>query len=153
VSRKAFRAAHVVRAASFTLDIPPDRAFPFFTPEGERAWAPGWDPRYLHPVDGAAGVGMVFTTSMSEETLWMMLRYEPAQGRVEYLRCTPGSRVGVVRVECVPLDGGRTRVNVSYELTALTEAGNATIAALDDVAFSAFIAGWPEAINRTLQAR
>ena len=153
MNAKTFRAAHVVRAANFELDLPRDRAFQFFTPEGERAWAPGWDPRYLHPADATPGAGMVFTTSMSEETLWMMLRYEPAEGRVEYLRCTPGSRVGVVRVECVPLEPGSTRVNVSYELTALTEAGNATIRELDEAAFSRFIATWPEAINHALAKR
>jgi hypothetical protein len=150
MSAEGFRAEHVLRAASFTLDLPRERAFEFFTPEGERAWAPGWDPRYLHPADGHAEVGMVFTTSLSEETVWMMLRYEPAAGRVEYLRLTPGSRLGVVRVQCTPLSPGRTQVDVSYELTALTEAGNAAIRALDERAFSAFIAGWPEAINRAI---
>lgn len=153
MSAKAFRASHVLRAASFELDLPRDRAFELFTPEGERAWAPGWDPRYLHPVDGTPGAGMVFTTSMSEETLWMMLRHEQADGYVEYLRCTPGSRIGVVRVRCTALDAGRTKVDVSYELTALTESGNATIRELDDAAFSRFIGGWPEAINHALAKR
>ena len=145
-----FRAEHVVRSASFTLELPRSRAFEFFTPEGERAWAPGWEPCYLHPADGRAAEGMVFTTSATEETVWMMLRYAPAAGRVEYLRLTPGSRLGVVRVECTSLSPTRTQVSVSYELTALTEAGNAAIRALDDSAFANFIAGWPEAINRAL---
>jgi hypothetical protein len=145
-----FRAEHVVRSAAFTLELPRERAFEFFTPEGERAWAPGWEPRYLHPADGGAAEGMVFTTSQTEETIWMMLRYAPTEGRVEYLRLTPGSRLGVVRVECTSLSATRTRVNVSYELTALTEAGNATIRALDESTFANFIAGWPEAINRAL---
>ena len=145
-----FRAEHVVRSATFTLELPRERAFEFFTPEGERAWAPGWEPRYLHPADGRAAEGMVFTTSATEETVWMMLRYQPAEGRVEYLRLTPGSRLGVVRVECTSLSPASTRVSVSYELTALTESGNATIRQLDDSAFANFIAGWPEAINRAL---
>jgi hypothetical protein len=145
-----FQAEHAVRSATFTLELPRERAFPYFTPEGERAWAPGWEPRYLHPADGRAAEGMVFTTSLSEETIWMMLRYQPAEGRVEYLRLTPGSRLGIVRVDCTSLSATRTRVNVSYELTALTEAGNATIRALDDSAFANFISGWPEAINRAI---
>lgn len=150
MTASAFRAEHVVRSAAFTLELPRDRAFELFTPEGERAWAPGWEPRYLHPAGGRAGEGMVFTTSQTEETIWMMLRYEPAEGRVEYLRLTPGSRLGVVRVVCTPLSPTGTRVNVSYELTALTESGNTAIRQLDDAAFASFIAGWPEAINRAL---
>ena len=135
---------------ALTVPLPPAESIHLFTPEGERAWAPGWEPRYLHPADGRAAEGMVFTTSLSEETIWMMLRYQPAEGRVEYLRLTPGSRLGIVRVDCTSLSATRTRVNVSYELTALTEAGNATIRALDESTFANFIAGWPEAINRAI---
>ena len=150
----AFRAEHAVRSHAFTVSAPLKEAFAFFEPEGERSWAPGWDPHYLFPEDGRVGAGMVFTTGHgAEETVWMVLRHEPAAGRVEYLRLTPGSRVGIVRVNCDALGRDGTRVNVSYELTALSEAGNSAIRALDEAAFAAFIASWSEAIDRTLSAR
>ena len=141
-----FRAQRMVRTHHFELPMAPRDAFDLFTPEGERAWAKGWEPRYLHPADGRATAGMVFATGHGgEETLWTMTRHEPECGVAEYLRVTPGSRMGTVRVQCSDAGGG-TRVTVTYELTALTPAGNETLSALDATAYEAFIASWREAI-------
>jgi hypothetical protein len=150
----AFRAEFAERAHDFTVELPVAEAFQLFTPEGERAWAEGWDPRYLQPADGRATRGMVFTTAHgNEDTIWMMVRHEPAQGLVEYVRCTPGSRMGRVLVHCTPLDARRTRVNVVYALTGLTEAGNERIRALDEAHYRQFIDSWEASITRALGAR
>jgi hypothetical protein len=37
---------HVVCCGIVRVALPPERALRYFTPEGERAWAPGWDPAY-----------------------------------------------------------------------------------------------------------
>jgi hypothetical protein len=142
-----FRAERMVRTHHFDLPVPPAQAFGHFTPEGERAWAKGWDPAYLHPADGRAAVGMVFTTGHGgEQTLWTLTRHEPEEGLVEYLRVTPGSRMGTVRVQCSQLDAG-TRVTVTYALTALTPQGNDTLRALDAPAYERFIESWEESIR------
>lgn len=52
-----FTPAHATRSAAIHLHAPADRVFPLFTPEGERLWVPGWNPRYLWPANGAAQVG------------------------------------------------------------------------------------------------
>lgn len=144
----AFRAERIVRTHHFELPMAPRAAFGFFEPEGERAWAKGWEPRYLHPEDGRAACGMVFTTGHgSEETLWTMTRHEPDTGTVEYLRVTPGSRMGTVRVQCSASGEARTRVTVTYALTALTPDGNATLRALDAAAYETFIESWEASIR------
>ena len=150
----AFRAEFAERAHDFTVALPLAEAFQLFTPEGERAWAEGWDPKYMQPADGRAARGMVFTTAHGgEDTIWMMVRHEPAQGLVEYVRCTPGSRMGRVLVQCSALEPRRTRVNVVYALTALNESGNAHIRAMDEDHYRRFIESWREAIERTAYAR
>ena len=151
----AFRAEHGERAHDFVLALPMSQAFELFTPEGERLWAAGWEPRYLHPADGRATRGMVFTTGHGgEETIWTMMRHEPASGLVEYLRVTPGSRVGRVLVHCTALDLSRTRVNVVYEFTGLTGAGNARIRELLDPArYRDFIESWAKEIEAALSKR
>lgn len=144
-----FKAHHSVRTASFEVALPPERAFGLFEPEGERAWAAGWAPRYLHPEDGRAASGMVFTTGHGgEETIWTLLRHEPENGWVEYQRVTPGSRTGSVRVQCAAEGAGRTRVTVTYALTALTPAGNEHVRAFD-AGYEAFIASWAASIRET----
>jgi len=148
----AFRAERLVRTHHFELPMAPRDAFAFFTPEGERVWAQGWDPRYVHPADGEATPGMVFTTGHGgEETLWMMLRHEPAHGVVEYVRVTPGSRMGTVRVQCAE-SGAGTRVTVTYALTALTPEGNATLRALDAATYESFIESWESSIRHATAA-
>jgi hypothetical protein len=148
-----FRAEHAVRSCSFELALPRDRAFALFTPEGEKAWAEGWDPEYLHPADGRAIPGMVFRTRHGgEETIWTMSRLDARSGTVAYVRCTPGSRVATVEVSCTPRAPGVCVVAVTYAITALTEAGNEWVRAMDEAHYAAFIGEWKAAIEAQLVA-
>lgn len=149
-----FQALHVEHTGSFVVALPVGRAFELFTPEGEKAWAEGWDPEYLHPAGGALAEGMVFRTRIGgEETLWVAARCDRAAGEVEYVRATPGSRVAIVTVRCTPLDAGRTRVAVGYAFTGLCEAGNEWIRAMDERRYAEFIDSWRTAIEAMLGKR
>ena len=142
-----FRAEHTVRTHTITLELPLAEALACFTPEGERAWAKGWEPVYLYPTDAAPQAGMVFTTGGgNESTIWMMTRYEPANGLVEYQRVTPGSRTGQVLVQCAALGEKRTRATVMYTMTALSEEGNRVLREMDEARYREFIDSWQAAI-------
>lgn len=150
----AFVAKRIDRSASFLLDMPPAEALSLFTPEGERAWAPGWDPRYLSPPDGRTEEGMAFTTGEgAEATLWLMTRHDVAARQVQYARVTPASRMGTVTVTCADAGPARTEVTVRYVLTALNEAGNEFLGDLDEAKYRTFIASWETAIRGCLQPR
>jgi hypothetical protein len=83
--------------------LPPETAIALFTPEGERAWIPGWDPHHHSDT--------VFTT---HGTIWVVLPTgEPHT--VRYARVTPGRHAGTVEVRCEG-DGTAT---VTYDLTPL----------------------------------
>lgn len=145
----SFVAERAVRTHSFVLPMPVARAFPLFEPEGEKAWAEGWAPSYLHPPNGRAEPGMVFETRHGgEETTWLVTRHEPAAGLVEYARFTPGSRIASVLVQCASLDAARTRVTVIYTFTGLGESGNAYIRAMDEAKYARYIDSWAEAIAK-----
>ena len=136
------------RSHSFDVALPAAEAFELFTPEGERAWVPGWDPRYVYPRGPVPEKGMVFTTGEgAEAALWLISRYEPAAGDVEYIRVTPGSRMAIVRVRCAPRAASSARVTVSYEYTGLSDAGNDYVRAMDEAAYAKFIESWGEAIR------
>jgi hypothetical protein len=142
---------HVAHSGSIVLRGAADVVFPLFGPDGERRWVPGWEPEYLHPRSGQARAGMVFRTQAhGEETLWLVLAFEPAARVAAYARVTPGSRMGTVRVAAEALEGGSTRVTVSYDLTALSEAGNETLAAFTAKAYAGMLEEWREAIGRVL---
>ena len=147
----AFIGERALRSHSFDVPLPMAEAFRFFEPEGERAWAPGWNPAYAYPANGQPEKGMVFTTGEGEEhTIWIVMSYAPTTGAVEYARITPNVRTAIVRVQCASVDVGSTCVTVSYEYTGLSEAGNAYVRAMDEAAYRAFIESWGEAIRGTL---
>lgn len=141
---------HIVRSHSLVVEKPLAEAFAFFTPEGERAWAHGWDPRYHHPEDGKLERGLVFTTGGgAEHTIWTVIRLD-APHLVEYVRTTPGSRTGTVLVQCTALGDARTRATVVYSLTSLTEAGAKVLRDLDEGAFQRFIGSWEASIAEAI---
>ena len=142
----------VRRSGTLRVAAPLTRAFPFFTPDGERLWVPDFDPQYLHPQSGEQGAGAIFTTAHGgEDTLWMVLKFSPADGVAEYARVTPGSRGGTVRVALEALDEARTLATVTYDLTALSERGDEVLAALTESAYAAMLADWEQKIDRALR--
>lgn len=123
---------HTLRVA-----LSPERALHLFTPAGERAWAPGWDPRFPAGERGDGAVpGTVFLTG---ESCWVVVDRTP--DRVRYARVLPGVRAGTVEVRLAP-DGDGTLAHVTYETTALD----------GDDGFDPGIAHWEEAIAAVLGA-
>lgn len=144
-----FVPAHQTRSATIRLDAPPERAFGMFTPLGERAWAQGWDPEFLHPVDGEGCEGSVFITrANSIETIWTTVAHDPPR-RAAYSRVTPGLHAVIVQVRLRPSGDGGTLADVSYAFTALTLAGNDAVAEMV-AGFDGWMEEWQTSINRAL---
>lgn len=125
--------------------VPMPEALRLFTPEGEREWAHGWDPRYPEG-DGAddTAPGTVFETGDGRTaTVWLVLDRRPDGYR--YARITPGCRAGIVDVRC-RADGADTLVEVSYDLTALSAAGAEELERFAE-GYDAFLADWQRLIE------
>ena len=147
----ALMSRHVRSQHRIRIAAPADAAFMFFTPAGESLWVPHWQPRYLHPADGATCAGMAFTTGEGDEfTLWSVAQFDRAARRACYARTTPASRMGLVRIACDPVDQHRCEVTVEYDMTALNEQGEAALAAYEGQAFRDMIDGWGESIGARL---
>jgi len=136
---------------SFILEAPCERVFPLFTAEGERAWAPGWEPAIL---SGSVERGSVFRTqSGGRETVWVVTEYAPARGRVSYARIAQGSNMGLVDVLCTDVSRSASKISVSYTLTGITREGKAFVEKfLADGAYTAFIKEWQDALSDYLKA-
>lgn len=145
----AFTPAHATRSATIHLHAPPDRVFPLFTPEGERLWVPGWNPRHLWPADGATQVGMTFLTEHEgRETTWMVAEFDPGR-RAVYTRVTAALSAVRVEVRCEQ-DGDGTTATIRYDYVGLTPAGNASIEQMTETRYGEFIGEWEGAINAYL---
>ena len=127
------------RSAEITVALPRDQAIALFTAEGERRWAEGWNPHYPQP-DRCDGPGAVFTTAHgTHETTWIMVDHAP--DAVRYARVAHGMTAGTVAVDFVGSHNDATRLRVTYDVTALTAAGEAWLAEFD-VGYDAEIASW-----------
>jgi len=145
----------VRRTGRFVVPLPLADAFELFTPEGEREWVGShWDPVAVHPPDGPLAEGAVFTTTEPDgaTTIWRNQVCDRERGRLEYVRATPGSRIGVVRVALDPTVGG-TEVGVEYELVALSPAGRETLSAMSPAAYAAMMDRWRDAIVALVETR
>lgn len=142
----AFIPRHIERSGTVCVSAPLRDAFLLFTPEGERRWVPGWSPEYLHPRDGRQSPGAVFRTSADgEETIWLVAGLDPDTGVAEYVRITPGSRMGTVSIRAEAVTPSSTLVHVTYRLTALTPDGNRVLEAFD-AGFDAMMAEWASGV-------
>lgn len=148
-----FTPVHIERTGTFRVNRPLAQAFTLFSPEGERSWVAGWDPRYLHPRGTPSDApGTVFQTHHNnEETEWLVLRYSAAEGIAEYVRITPGSRMGLVTVRASERDGA-THVEVTYRLTSLSAAGTRTLEAMTEASYGDMLREWESLIDDAIRA-
>jgi hypothetical protein len=129
----------VKRTAEIVVELPCEQAMALFTPDGERRWAEGWDPRYPDP-GRREGPGAVFITEHgSHHTTWVMVDHR--RESVRYARVTHGVTAGTVAVDVLRSAEQATVVHVTYDLTALTPAGETWLEAFD-AHYDAEIAGW-----------
>ncbi len=144
--RSEFEAANVTHTGSFHVDAPPEQSIHLFTAPGEILWADGWHPVVLSG-DGTEK-DTVFVTSHNEEvTIWVVVDFDPQAFHVRYSRLTPSIRAGTIEVLVRSDKQGGSIVEVSYKLTALSEAGNRDMAHFDAQAYSEMMAEWENEIR------
>ena len=138
----------VERTGTVSVALPPDEAFPLFTPEGERSWVSGWAPTY--PAGGrpdpAPGVAFVLGKEAGAST-WLVTRYDAAARGASYAYVLPEHRAVLVDVDVEAGPGGGSRARVAYRMTSLGPAGDAFVREFGE-GWDAFLAGWEEGIRR-----
>jgi len=134
----------------FILTQPAETLFPLFSPEGERAWIPGWD--YVNLMGHTdLHEDYLFLTRASEpgqpDTIWLCKRHEPERFCVSFYKITPGHTAGRVDVRCTPLEPNRTRVTVGYHYRALSDEGRRFVDGYDARTHADTLATWQRLLN------
>jgi hypothetical protein len=110
----------------FFMAGPVDTVFELFSPLGEKAWVPGWDPELIHPPGVSWERGLVFRTRQERgEAIWIVTALDRRRREVEYHRVEPGRYVARVSVVCTARGERETDVRVTYGFVGLSPAGNA----------------------------
>ena len=140
---------HIKRHHAIVIPLALEAAFPLFTPLGEKLWFAEWQPEFIHPADGSTRTGMVFRTRHgAEETLWSCIEYAPEAYRIRYARVSPETRFVTIAITCRAETSSTTRVEVTYAMTALSEAGESLLAATTPEVFCASINHWQMLLTR-----
>ena len=131
----------------FDLEVPAREAIELFTPEGERAWAPGWNPTYAAG-EPSETPGTVFVTDHGGvETIWMIQTIDTDECTAAYSRVTPTRHAGTVGVTCDDVALGGCVVSVTYDMSLLPGADPKALDPYDDRPFDAMMAHWSDAIR------
>jgi len=142
-----FDAVTIARTGSFELDMAPDEAQPLFTAPGEKLWIPIWDPVILSGDGYEKGTAFV-TNNHGHTTYWLVTDYDTEARHAQYVRVTPGANVGSIDVSITASGSGRSTVNVAYQLTGLSPAGNADLEdSFSEPMYAAMMEEWRTMIN------
>jgi hypothetical protein len=140
----------IVLRGGFSLPCRVERAFPLFSPLGEKDWVPGWNPTLLHPAGVDWAEGQVFTTEEEKgQATWVVTRLDRARHEAGYARVEPGRWVAQVQVRCEEKGAG-TDVRVQYTFIGLSESGNDEIAAMTEPAYVEKMQRWQTLIEAHL---
>ena len=138
-------ARQVHRVGSFALDCDADTAFPFFSPEGEREWMSDWDPKPIFPDQISFCRDTVFRQG-AREAVWTIIEVDGKTHRAEYVRFAPASHTAHIVVEVESTTSGRSRVVVSYIVTAFGEDQAMLLDAFSEPAYASKMRDWKQRI-------
>lgn len=146
-------ATQIRRSGGFELECSADIAFPLFSPEGEREWVGGWNPKAVFPETIAFERDTVFRTGEgSDAAVWTILDVSWQAHRAEYVR-TSASQTARIAVQVESVGPEKSRVSVSYILTAFGEANDSVLDSFSEAAFATRMRDWHERIENCLTAR
>ena len=138
----------------FSVADAADSVFELFSPLGEKAWVPGWEPELIHPLGVSWERGLVFRTREERgEAIWIVTALDRRRHEVEYHRVEPGRYVARVSVACSARGEGETDVRVSYAFVGLSPAGNEDIARMSAAAYEEKMRRWQAWIAAHLAGR
>lgn len=140
----------IVLRGGFSLPCRVEKAFPLFSPVGEKDWVPGWNPTLVYPAGVDWAEGQVFTTREEKgEAVWVVTRLDRARHEAAYARVEPGRWVAQVQVRCEATALG-TEVRVQYTFIGLSDEGRAEIAAMTEAAYADKMTRWQALIEAHL---
>ena len=146
-------AEQVIREGSFELDASADKALLAFTPEGERIWVKGWNPKPVYPPQGSVmfKANSVFRVDQEEHSLWTIVEADSRKHVAEYIYVVEGERLSRVRVQIESLSERHCRVHVHYVHTAISEKGVRFVASVTEESYAKKMQDWQHMVSAAIQ--
>lgn len=135
-----------------SLQGTPSQVFPLLCPVREKDWVPGWDPKLVISSSGLVEADCIFITAEERagEAIWIVSKHDPAANQVEMYKVIPGLMVVKLEIVLSAVGEDRSQALISYERTALSEAGAVEVEGYDAQSYESFMREWEAAINHYL---
>ncbi|RMF75949.1 MAG: hypothetical protein D6738_02545 [Acidobacteria bacterium] len=133
------------------LHAVPEEVFPLLCPVREVDWVEGWAPSHVWSESGVAEKDCVFLTGgHGGEAVWYITCHEPALGRIEMLKVTPGVTICSIVIELAP-SGPGTAATITYTHTSLGPAGDEFGDQFTEEHWVRFMQAWESQLNHYLK--
>jgi hypothetical protein len=128
-----------------------DKVFPLLCPVKENDWTPGWDPKLVISNSGVIEQECLFVEEDTpSDAIWVVSKHDPDKFEVEMYRIVPEVIVGRFAVTLITEEVNTTIASISYEQTALSEAGEKIVNEFSAESFAEFMDEFSLAINHYL---
>ena len=141
-----------VQHGEFDLAVSAKQAFPLFSPEGERPWAAGWDPKPVFPAEEKVRWqrNAVFTTDHNNEHLtWWIIDVDQTARTADYLNIGNG-RIARITVRVQSVDENRCRVEVTYIISAMEASATEVVQRANSEQMKLRMVHWKHAIEEAI---
>lgn len=145
------RHLHVRLEGTVAVPLSQPDAFGLFTPSGERRWAEGWDPSFPAFEPDETRPGTVFQTERQHLVTWVVVTCDRPRS-ITYANLSGNDRAGLIQVCCCSSQGGTTTARVSYDMTALSDDGDAALHTFA-AQYEQYMTHWQDAIAAALSDR
>lgn len=148
-----FKAKRITRSYRQSINAPSDVIFPLLCPVREAEWLDGWEYEMIHSESGLAEEGCVFSTPGDGEadTIWIITRYDSKNRLIQFTPFTPASRTCVLDIAFTPRGETGSNVDISYNYTGVSAAGNTWIDNFTEEAFLEAVKFWERSMNHFLE--
>lgn len=147
----AVAGTRVVTHRTQTIEADPDRVFSLLCPVREAEWLEGWSGTPVYAESGVAEENGVFVASPddgAEPVVWYVTRRDPATRETEFVAFVPGEQVFRLSLAVTAAGPRRSRVDITYVRTGLSDAGNAALAQAErSGTYDAMLTAWEDAMN------
>src|SRR4029453_12684179 len=83
--RTMFTPRSIDLRGTLLVDAPVEKAFPLFSPLGEKDWVPEWNPELIHPMGAIWERGQIFLTKEERgDALWVVTAQDREGHSAEY---------------------------------------------------------------------
>ncbi len=141
----------VKRTYSQRLNGRPENIFPLLCPVRETEWVNDWDPNLVISESGTAELNCIFTIGSGKtESIWVISAFDPGNGRIDFLKITPGVTLANIEIK-LELSDNITLAHISYMHTAIGPDGISFVKDFTEEYYINFMKEWESELNYYLE--